>query len=239
MGHLRGLCPSTVYSLRCGSTFRLLVTAHLSTRYASGHIGVMAPSLFGTFPAPRGVTGTSVDSIRGLVGAYNLCGAGTGSLIGVNGKVYRGFNKGIPSAVRRLAALTNINEGATGLIIKSVCRGPTIIYSARFVELYGHLKLIGAAGPLAIRGTVQGLLPDSGSGSFYREDILFNESIYATQGPGYSTYILTSVYPGVGSWTLDGWAIFVGWGEFPASFLELKVFIFIASGDGDAGECAF
>lgn len=196
MGLLHRVCPGTVYSLSCRFPFRLLITIHLSTRYASTEIGLIAPTLFRQCGAVRSFTGTSPTRIKGCVCSYNFCGDGTRSVINVTRGVLTSCGNRIPSGVSSLLALPKINEGATGLVINSVCNGTTVIISARYVHVAGELNLITRGSPGGVRCTLGGVVPTRRNSSFYREVILFNERIYATEGPGYSSYHLTRVYGG-------------------------------------------
>lgn len=193
---LGGRCPSTVYSLICASPLRLLVTAELTTRYASTEIGVIAPSLFSEFGATRSFTSSAPRRITRCVGDYKLCGAGSGSVIRVTEVLYSSFNNIIPSGVSSLAGLPKVNEGATGLIYNSVFNRPTIIISARYVHVAGELKLRSLGSRGGVRFTLHRLLPPSRDGSFYRQLILRNETIYATEGTGYRRYYVGKFYPG-------------------------------------------
>ncbi len=196
MDRLRGLCPNTAYSLVCAGPCRLLVTAHLSTRYASTEMGVIAGILFRHFPALRTVTRTRISRVRRVIGPYKLFEAGTGDVDRLSGVLVSRCSNILPSSVRRLAGLPKVNEGATGLVVNSVCRRPTIITSARYVEVAGGLNLDHSGSPRGIRGRLHRVLPPSGSGSFYREVMVFNESIYVTEQPGYGSYPLGSIYRG-------------------------------------------
>lgn len=86
---------------------------------------------------------------------YNLKGDGTESVDTYVGVLESRCNKGIPSSFSTLLGLPKIKEGDTGLVVKSIFKGPTVIASARYVHLAGHVNLISKVGrPGGIRVTL-------------------------------------------------------------------------------------
>lgn len=147
--------------LRCGGPCRLLVTIVLSTRYASGQIGVVAPPLCQSFPAPRTLTTAAPRIMFRCVQDMSCPGGGTGRLINVTGVLMGRFGDRIPSGVRSLVGLPNMKEGATGMVRSIMFRGTTVTISARIFHIDRHVKLIPSdyAAPFDIRGRLVGGVP--------------------------------------------------------------------------------
>lgn len=119
---------------------------HLTTRYASTEMGMIMRSLCTGFPAMRTLTGTSITSVRTVIHPYNLNGDGTESVDTYVGVLRRRCRSGIPKSFSTLLGLPKIKEGDTGLVVKSMFNGPTVIASARYVHLSGHVNLISGVG---------------------------------------------------------------------------------------------
>lgn len=116
LGRFEGTLPGIAARLRFNDTFRLLITALLSTRYASGHVGVIAPTLFTHCPSTQRVTGTDRRSVCRLVDSMDCPGTGTGRLTRVSQRLIRLFKNRIPRATSSLIGLTKIKQGATGIV---------------------------------------------------------------------------------------------------------------------------
>lgn len=153
--------PITRARLRCGGPFRLLVSIVLSTRYASGHIGVVAPPLFRSFPAPRTLTTDAPRIVFRCVHDISCPGGGTGRLMNVTGVLMGSFGDRIPNALRRLIGLPNMKQGATGIVRSIMFGGTTVTMSARIFHMDRHVKLMntGRAAPFDIRGRLVGGVP--------------------------------------------------------------------------------
>lgn len=147
--------------LRCSGPFRLLVTIVLSTRYASGHIGVVAPTLCQSFPAPRTLTTAAPSIMCRCVHDISCPGGGTGRLMNVTRVLIGRFGDRMPSALRRLMGLPNMNHGATGIVRSIIFGGTTVTMSARIFHIDRHLNLMssGYAAPFDIRGRLMGRVP--------------------------------------------------------------------------------
>lgn len=157
----RATVPMTRARLRCDGPFRLLVTIVLDTRYASGQIGVVAPPLFESFPAPRTLTTAAPRMIFRCVHDIDCPGGGTGRLMKVTRVLMHSFRDAIPSALRRLVGLPNMKHGATGIVRDIMFGGTTVTISARIFHMDRHVKLIphAYAAPLTARGRLMGCVP--------------------------------------------------------------------------------
>ncbi len=154
-----GRGPSPGSRLSCSGTFALLITIILSTRTASGDIGLTAGSLFGVTSAPRGVLRLNRRGLAGCVGSVNLCEGGTGGMVKLDGVLLRSFGNVIPSSVRGLMGLPKIKEGATGIILGIVFGGPAVPMSARLLHMDPGVNLTRKAAPRRIRRSLLGEVP--------------------------------------------------------------------------------
>lgn len=157
----RRTVPITRARLRCGGPFRLLVTIVLDTRYASGQMGVVAPPLCQSFPAPRTLTTSAPRIVCRCVQDMDCPGGGTGRLINVTRVLIGSFRDRMPKALRRLIGLPKIKHGATGIVRDMMFGGTTVTMSARIFHIDRHVKLIprAYAAPLTARGCLVGCVP--------------------------------------------------------------------------------
>lgn len=131
--------PRPGYTLGFSGPFRLLITAILDTRAASGHIGVIAPRLFNRCPKPTTLTDTGPRRIRDVVRSVKFRRAGTGGVVKLSCTLYRQFSNRIPRAVSTLADLPKIKHGATGIILNGTFNIPKFPISARIVHIAKQL----------------------------------------------------------------------------------------------------
>lgn len=156
------MCGGRKAVLACNDPFALLITIVLSTRYASGHIGVVAGHVFPELNAPRGVKTLSRARLRGRVRSYKLCETGTGGLLNVYRVLVSECNKGMPRSFSRLIGLPNMKHGATGMMEDITFNCPTVTISARMFHMSGQLGLSINSAPSRIRRKLGGIVPVEG-----------------------------------------------------------------------------
>lgn len=104
------------------------------------------PGLCRGFPSIGTLTSTPIRRVRRVIHPYKLKGDGTESVDTYVQVLQSICNKGIPGSFGTLLGLPNIKHGDTGLVVKSIFKGPTVIASARYVHLYGQVNLISRVG---------------------------------------------------------------------------------------------